>query len=148
MSNLRAKPLAVAITAAFAATNGQGATIADGEALFESRILARTVLADAHGGEGNCGEGKCGSEGLDETSEGGAPSKSCGDDAKDGYVREPETGKTELHLAVESGNPEAVMVLVQAFGKDLVKATDNECKVPRDYLRKNAKGIAKVLDSA
>lgn len=62
MLDKKMKPLAIAIGAAFAVSAATGLAVADEEELFEARVLDGVVVADAHGGEGDCGEGKCGDD--------------------------------------------------------------------------------------
>ena len=64
MSNTNLKPLAAAIGAAIVASLAGAATLDLDEDPFEARPLepGYDLLADKHGGEGECGEGKCGDD--------------------------------------------------------------------------------------
>ena len=82
--NRKLKPVVAVVGAAVAASLSFGAMADQSGNPFEAEVLEVVLLADAHGGEGNCGEGedaegKCGEgkcgEGEGGEDEGEAPAE-------------------------------------------------------------------------
>lgn len=92
--NYKVKPITVAVGAVMTACLA-GAAFADTEEdpfALEAAGDGYDLLADSHGGEGECGEGKCGDKGEDDAGDDGDDG---GDDAGDDGDEEGDDGGEE-----------------------------------------------------
>ena len=102
--NYKVKPITVAVGAVMTALSG--AAFADTEEdpfALEATGEGYDLLADAHGGEGECGEGKCGDNGDD----GGEAEGDGGDAEGDGGEAEGDGGDAEGDGGEADGGEEA-----------------------------------------